>query len=77
MSEFESELDPTAEELRRWASSGDLAPMQDWDLILSLHEPVDELLDLWRNARGPQASFFAVSTVEPATLPEPVKSQIS
>jgi hypothetical protein len=28
-------LDPSFDELRAWAASGELAPMQDWDLMIS------------------------------------------
>jgi hypothetical protein len=42
-------LDPSFDELRTWAASGELAPMQDWDLNVSdesdgedLHRLVDE-----------------------------------
>jgi len=57
MSEFVDEGNPTIAELRLWAASALLQPMQDWDLIVSLHEPSDELLDLVEGSES-GADFF-------------------
>lgn len=33
--DFADVANPTADEIRKWASSKTLQPMQDWDLIVS------------------------------------------
>ncbi len=43
---FVDVVNPTLVELRRWALAGIEEPMQDWDLIVSVHEPDLDLLDL-------------------------------
>lgn len=43
---FVDVVNPTLVELRRWALAGVEEPMQDWDLIVSVHEPGVDLLDL-------------------------------
>jgi hypothetical protein len=43
---FVDPLNPAPEELRRWALSRDLEPMQDWDLILAYEANGDVLIDL-------------------------------
>jgi hypothetical protein len=53
---FGDVVNPTIDELRAWATSGEPHPMQDWDVVLSVHEPGDDLLDLVE--AGPEAQFF-------------------
>jgi hypothetical protein len=53
---FVDSVNPTISELRRWARSGALEPMQDWDLIVSDHEPGADIIDLIDE--GWQARYF-------------------
>jgi hypothetical protein len=46
-------VNPTPEELRRWALSRDLEPMQDWDLILADEANGDVLIDLVEQGMRP------------------------
>jgi hypothetical protein len=40
------EVNPTQDEIRAWAYSGAMEPMEDWDIIVADLENVDLLLDL-------------------------------
>jgi hypothetical protein len=54
---FVDPANPTEEELRRWALSGDLEPMQDWDVMLADEANGDVLIDLIEEAMRP-ATFL-------------------
>ena len=41
-----NENDPTRDEIRAWAYSGALEPMQDWDIIIAELDNLELLLDL-------------------------------
>jgi hypothetical protein len=51
-------FDPTDDELRAWAQSGDFAAMEDWDLLIAEPERASVLIEL--AAHGPPGSreFF-------------------
>jgi hypothetical protein len=51
-------LDPTDAELHAWAASGDLAPMQDWDLIIAEPIRAPVLIDLAADGPAESREFF-------------------
>ena len=52
------EVNPTRDEIRAWAYSGALEPMQDWDIIIAEPENLDLLLDLARDAACPARRYL-------------------
>jgi hypothetical protein len=53
---FVDPVNPTPEEICRWALSADLEPMQDWDLIIADEANGDVLIDLVE--QGMRAATF-------------------
>jgi hypothetical protein len=51
-------LDPTDAELRAWAQSGDLAPMEDWDLVIAEPERAPVLIELATSGPPESRRFF-------------------
>jgi hypothetical protein len=43
---FEDDVNPTDDEIRRWAYSGALEPMQDFDIIIADPEHLPTLINL-------------------------------
>jgi hypothetical protein len=54
---FDNVSNPTAEEVRAWAYSGDLAPEQDWDLVLAEVHLAPTLIELVADERCPGRDF--------------------
>lgn len=56
---FKAPMEPTADEMRRWADSGSLWPEQDWDLcIWSDDALLDTFVELAADDRTPKNEFF-------------------
>jgi len=51
-------VNPTDEEIRRWAYSGALEPMQDWDLIIGFAWHAETLIDLVGDSGCPSRRYL-------------------
>ena len=52
------EVNPTHDDIRAWASSGAVAPMQDWDIVIAFPENIDLLLELVSDQSVPSRRFL-------------------
>ena len=52
------EVNPTQEEIRAWAMSGAVAPMEDWDIVIAEPENAELLLDLVGDPTCPSGPYL-------------------
>jgi hypothetical protein len=56
--QFENEVNPSGEEIRRWAYSDAVEPMQDWQLIIGQSEHAETLIDLVSDPACPAREYL-------------------
>jgi hypothetical protein len=52
------EVNPTQDEIRAWAHSGAVEPMQDWDIVIAEPENLELLLDLVGDQACPSRRYL-------------------
>lgn len=52
------EVNPTQDEIRAWAYSGAVEPMQDWDILVAEPENLDLLLELVGDTACPARQYL-------------------